>query len=377
MFSASRLSKLRPNKCAALQSLKHEKAAPAKASPKLVQQLRKQTSCSISKAIQALSSTRNDYDKAVEWLQKDLEATGQKVVNKLSGRTAGNGLIAISPLSNGGVDRIGNVGIPLRIGMVEVNCETDFVARSEVFEKLCRDLAWSIGFYAEDSASSRKYAQKIDVNSILEAPMLSEPAIEETDGSSPNSTSINGAITNAMTRVGEKITLKRAACMSAQPLPLESKLALSAGMYTHNSTTPKGARGMTGTVGGSVLLQLRASNLRRLLLPEGDGGNSEWRGSFRALERALARQIVGFETTGIKADGNVTPEASTDGPLPLYSQEFHSYIPIAARNEKYANIPLNNIESALSAWSIASGMEGDAGVEVLNYLKWRVGEEDS
>ncbi|CAG8724904.1 1209_t:CDS:2, partial [Acaulospora colombiana] len=241
-----------------------------KASPKLVQQLRKQTSCSISKAIQALSSTGNDYDKAIDWLQKDLEATGQKVVNKLSGRIAGNGLIGISPLSNGGVDRVGNVGIPLRIGMVEVNCETDFVARSEVFEKLCRDLAWSIGFYAEDSASSRKYAQNIDVNSILEAPMLSEPAIEETNSSSSNSTSISGAITNAMTRVGEKITLRRAACISAQPLLLESKLALSAGMYTHNSTTPKGARGMTGTVGGSILLQLRANNLRRLLLPEGD-----------------------------------------------------------------------------------------------------------
>ena len=353
----------------------------AKPTPALVQQLRKQTSCSIQKAIQALSSTGNDYEKAVEWLAKDLALSGEKATTKLAGRTAGNGLVAISPLSNGaGTERIGNLGIPLRIGMVELNCETDFVARSEVFEKLARDLAWAVGFYADSESVSVKHFQRVDVDSIMDAPMLHEPTSASStvansvdEGSSI--TSIRSAIANTVTRVGEKIILKRAASVSSQPLPLQSPTALSVGFYAHNTTAPQGSIGTSGTVAGAVLLQLRASNLRRLALPETDSGKvgAEWRADFRGLERALARQIVGFETSGVKAD--TTSVETGEGPMPLYSQEFHTYMPIASRNPRYGELPLDSVARALGTWGSASGMEGDSAVEVVDLLKWRVGED--
>ena len=359
-----------------------------KPSPALVQQLRKQTSCSIQKAIQALSTTSNDYQKAVEWIQADLAQAGQKAANKLSSRTTSCGLIALSPLSNGSaVERIGNVGIPLRVGVVEVGCETDFVARSSVFEKLCRDLAWSIGFYADEGGvgPSRQYIQPVDVQSILEAPMVSEPgglgeesaesSARQFEATSP-AISIQTAILNTITLVGERITLKRATSVTALPLPLESTNALSVGMYAHNSTAPKEARGFSGTIGGVALLGLKANNLRGLVLPESQSERGgEWRVEYRGLERALARQLVGFETDGLRAkDGQNGPV--DDGPAPLYSQPFHTYGPLASRVSRYQNLNLETVGSALDAWGPASGME-QGSVEVLEYLKWKVGEETS
>lgn len=358
-------------------------APKVKPTPALVQQLRKQTSCSIQKAIQALSSTENNYEKAVEWLSKDLALSGEKATTKLAGRTAGNGLVAISPLSNGvGADRIGNLGIPLRVGMVELNCETDFVARSEVFEKLARDLAWAIGFYAESASGSTNAFQKVDIESIMDAPMLHEPLAQDAPSVPPNMeensaiTSIRSSIANTVTRVGEKIILKRAASLSSHPLPLQSSTAFSAGVYAHNTTAPKGALGTSGTIASAVLIQLRADNLRQLALPESSSSKigADWRADYRGLERALARQIVGFETSGIKASA-VSP-ASDGGPTPLYSQEFNTYAPLASRNPRYEGLPLDNVVHALESWSGASGMEGESTVEVLDFLKWRVGEEN-
>ncbi|KAG8848418.1 Elongation factor Ts, mitochondrial [Serendipita sp. 411] len=353
-----------------------------KPSPALVQQLRKETSCSIQKAILALSTTSNDYQKALEWIHKDLTEAGQKAVSKLSGRTTSCGLVAISPLSNGlGVEAVGNIGSPLRVGMVEVNCETDFVARSQVFEKLCRDLAWSIGFYADNAATPSTGVVPMDIEALMEAPLMTEPTEKSQDGTlAPGNgdqlTSIRSAIANAVTRVGEKIMFRRAAAITSSPVPPTSDSALSVGLYAHNSTTPADAKGSSGTVAGAVLVRLKAENLKSLLLSQfQDPRGVEWRKEYRGLERALARQLVGFETIGIKA--LTTPGSqggAQEGPMPLYAQEFHTYGPLAARLPRYEGLDLRNVGRSLEQWSKASGIENGT-VEVLEYLKWKVGEE--
>jgi hypothetical protein len=244
---------------------------------------------------------------------------------------------------------------------------------------LARDLAWAVGFYAEDGVESTSSIRKMDVDSIMDAPMLHEPALDAASPSMEETAidiTIRSTIANTVTRVGEKIVLKRAATISSLPLPLESNSALSVGMYAHNSTSPKGARGTTGTIAGAVLLKLRASNLRRLLLPEveGDGTGTTWRADYRGLERALARQVVGFETAGVKA--GAFSAAGNEQPMPLYAQEFHTYASLASRNPRYEGLPLDNVGRALGAWSPASGMEGEGNVEVLDFLKWRIGEDN-
>ena len=77
----------------------------------------------------ALGETQGDKDKAVEWLRQKGIASAEKK----SGRTAAEGAIG-SYIHTGA-----RVGV-----LVEVNCETDFVARGEIFQELIRNVAMQI-----------------------------------------------------------------------------------------------------------------------------------------------------------------------------------------------------------------------------------------
>jgi elongation factor Ts len=95
----------------------------------MVKDLREATGAGILDCKKALSSAEGDFDKAVEILrEKGLSAAAKK-----ADRDANEGLIGtyIHPGSK-------------MAGMVEVNCETDFVARTEHFQELARDLAMHV-----------------------------------------------------------------------------------------------------------------------------------------------------------------------------------------------------------------------------------------
>jgi len=77
----------------------------------------------------ALTETNGDADKAIEWLRQKGIASAEKK----SGRTAAEGAIG-SYIHTGA-----RVGV-----LVEVNCETDFVARGEIFQELLRNVAMQI-----------------------------------------------------------------------------------------------------------------------------------------------------------------------------------------------------------------------------------------
>jgi hypothetical protein len=235
---------------------------------------------------------------------------------------------------------------------------------------------------------------------LSEPPNASGTSIQELDGKM----SIRDAITNTISLVGEKITLKRAAYISAPPLPLPTSTsssttssALSVGVYAHNSTIPadvaKTVRGSSGTSAGAVLVELKGNQIIKDLavsVPGQHTGKPELRNAYKALERALARQVVGYETGGIKTS-IPSPSSSVaenkemerdgvegeGGPTPLYAQSFHTYAPLAARNTQYQNVSLENIESALKGWVDASGWKGtDESVNVVGFLKWSIGEDE-
>ncbi|XP_068236609.1 elongation factor Ts, mitochondrial isoform X3 [Palaemon carinicauda] len=90
--------------------------------------LRKRTGFSISNCKKALDMHANDITKAEEWLQAEAQAQGWAKASKLSGRTTAQGLV--------GVHIDGPVG-----AILEVNCETDFVARNEQFRSLVSQAA--------------------------------------------------------------------------------------------------------------------------------------------------------------------------------------------------------------------------------------------
>jgi elongation factor Ts len=101
----------------------------AQVSAQLVKKLREQTGAGMMDCKKALSENDGDITKATEWLRQK----GITSAQKKQGRVAAEGLVD-SYIHTGG-----------RIGvLVEVNCETDFVARGDQFKELVRDVAMQI-----------------------------------------------------------------------------------------------------------------------------------------------------------------------------------------------------------------------------------------
>lgn len=94
----------------------------------LIQQLRNDTGAGIIDVKKALDESGGDYDKALEILRK----RGEAVATKKAGRDAKEGVIASYVHMN-------KIGV-----LVELNCETDFVARTEDFQALAKDIAMQV-----------------------------------------------------------------------------------------------------------------------------------------------------------------------------------------------------------------------------------------
>ncbi len=101
----------------------------AEISAKLVKELRDKTGAGMMDCKKALTENGGDTTKATEWLRQKGIATAEKK----AGRTAAEGAVG-SYIHTGA-----RVGV-----LVEVNCETDFVARGDLFQELVRNVAMQI-----------------------------------------------------------------------------------------------------------------------------------------------------------------------------------------------------------------------------------------
>jgi elongation factor Ts len=98
-------------------------------SAKAVKDLRTQTGAGMMDCKKALKETEGDMEKAIEWLRQK----GISSAEKKSGRIAAEGQVG-QYIHTGG-----RVGV-----LVEINCETDFVARGEDFQEIVRNVAMQI-----------------------------------------------------------------------------------------------------------------------------------------------------------------------------------------------------------------------------------------
>lgn len=138
----------------------------------LLKKLRTETGISIADCRKALEETNNDYKKAVEWLKKH----GIEKAEKKSDRETLQGLIESYIHTNG------------RIGvLVELLCETDFVARTDEFKQLAHEICLQV------SAMNPK-----DVQVLLKQEYIR-------DGSK----TIQDLIKETIAKLGENIVLKR------------------------------------------------------------------------------------------------------------------------------------------------------------------------
>jgi len=107
----------------------------------MVKQLREKTGAGMMECKKALTEANGDFDKAIEILRKK----GISAAEKRAGRAASEGII-------GSYIHMDKIGV-----LVEVNCETDFVARTDDFRTLVKDIAMHI------AAANPRYLSRDDV----------------------------------------------------------------------------------------------------------------------------------------------------------------------------------------------------------------------
>ncbi len=161
-----------------------------------------------------------DLEAAIDWLRKK----GLSKAAKKSGRTAAEGLIGLAVAGGKGV-------------LVEVNSETDFVARNEQFQDMVRQIA----------------QVALTVGADVEAIKAS---------AYPGGGTVAEKIANLIATIGENMTLRRAAVVSAD----------SVGTYMHNQVADglgkigvlaglkASAKGDLATLGRQVAMHVAASN---------------------------------------------------------------------------------------------------------------------
>ena len=185
-----------------------------------VRELRGRTGIGMMECKKALVETDGDMDKAVEYLRK----RGMAAVEKRAGREANEGVVMsyIHPGSRLGV-------------LVEINCETDFVARTDDFQTFARDVAMHIAaegpvavsredlepaviekekeIYLEQARNEGKpahIAEKV-VTGRLDKYFQEVCLMEQAFVKDPDKT-IQDLFTELTAKIGEKITIRRFSC---------------------------------------------------------------------------------------------------------------------------------------------------------------------
>jgi elongation factor Ts len=162
-----------------------------------VKALREETGAGIMDCKRALTEAGGDAEKAKDILrQRGLESAERR-----AGRETSQGLVQAYVHTSGGVGRIG--------ALVEVNCETDFVARSDEFQALARHLAQQVAamnprfISKEDAPPEVIAAERLSPEEVEAQSLLSQPFIRD------NSRTVAQLITEVVQKTGENVRVRR------------------------------------------------------------------------------------------------------------------------------------------------------------------------
>ncbi|KAM8916510.1 elongation factor Ts, mitochondrial [Spinachia spinachia] len=228
--------------CHHVQSL-HTGCQLSAAEKTLLMKLRKTTGYTFINCKKALEKFDNDIAQAETWLHGEAQKEGWSRASKLEGRKAKEGLVGLFIQDTAAV-------------MVEVNCETDFVARNDKFQQLVKDVAFATLAHQRNKTQSKAGY----VKSILAGEELNKLPVAE-------GASLSDRVALTIGRLGENLSVRRAVTVD---VPAEWHI----GSYVHG-----GVHGQTevamGRYGALVVFQ---------------GGEKE---KLDILGRKLGQHIVG------------------------------------------------------------------------------------
>ncbi|KAJ2806371.1 Elongation factor Ts, mitochondrial [Coemansia furcata] len=221
---------------------------------KALKRLRELNPVPMSKAKEALLSTDNDIDQAMAWLEKDAIQSGARKAEKIKNRATSDGAIAVQ------------INEALTAGaIIELGCETDFVARNSTFVDLASTIARS-GLELAGHSS------------------LTQIEVSELSARVVSGRTVTDMVTETIGRLGENIVLRRAAIMGS-PDAADSMVVSG---YVHGGVA--GSHGASaGKIGGLVAIK---SSVR----------SDEHRRTLSQLAGRLAQQVVGYSPRFITVD---------------------------------------------------------------------------
>ena len=169
----------------------------------MVKDLRDKTGAGMMDCKAALGETNGDMEAAIDWLRKK----GLSKAAKKAGRVAAEGLIGVAVGGDSGA-------------LVEVNAETDFVARNDQFKDFVK------------SAADIALSEAGDMEKLMAKPMNGGANVKDT-------------LTHMVATIGENMSVRRAVALSVNPGVVTS--------YVHNATSPE-----LGKIGVLVALKSTA-----------------------------------------------------------------------------------------------------------------------
>ncbi|KAM8977511.1 elongation factor Ts, mitochondrial [Pelodytes ibericus] len=271
----------------------------------LLVKLRKKTGYSFMNCKKALDKFNNDANQAETWLHEQAQKEGWNKASKLQGRKTMEGLV--------GLLKEGNTTV-----MVEVNCETDFVARNVKFQQLVQQVA--LGTLRHSQREEQSLSSY--VKGFLRGEELLQMKTEDS--------LLKDQLAMAIGKLGENMSVKRAAWVT-------TPLGIFIGSYMHGTIpadTPSLSNMSFGKYGALVICQADQSNLKSNL-PE--------------LGRRLGQHVVGMSPLSV---GSLEDESSGDSETRMLAQP-------------YLLEPSLTVGQYLQPWE----------VKVLDFVRFECGEE--
>ncbi|AKS73846.1 elongation factor Ts [Staphylococcus schleiferi] len=271
-------------------------------SAKLVKELRERTGAGMMDCKKALEATDGDIDKAIDYLREK----GIAKAAKKADRIAAEGITHVEVKGNDAV-------------IVEINSETDFVARNEGFQQLVKEIA----------------------NQILETKADSVEALNET--TLPNGKTVSEHMTEAISTIGEKLSLRR--------FEIKSKSDSDAfGAYLHMG----GRIGVLAVVEGSTDEEAAKDVAMHIAAI-----NPKYASSDQVSEEEInhEREVLKQQALNEGKPENIV-EKMVEGRLRKYLQE------ICAVNQNFVKDPDQTVEQFLKS----------KGGQLVDFVRYEVGE---
>jgi elongation factor Ts len=280
----------------------------------MVKELRESTGAGMMDCKSALTETNGEMQAAQDWLRKK----GLSKAAKKAGRVAAEGLIGVLVKGTKGV-------------MVEVNSETDFVARNDMFQglvKIIADVAMDVG-----------------------------TDVEKINAAKAGSITVAESIANTIAKIGENMSLRRAASLSVTQGAI--------GAYVHSSVSDglgkigvlvalesPGQAGELASLGRMIAMHVAASNPQAI--------------DASGLDPATVAREKDVLADKFKAQGkpaNVIEKIVESG-LKTYYKE------VCLLEQAYVHDPAKNVAQALKE---AEGKVGGA-IKITGFVRYGLGE---